>query len=185
MSESTTAGSAVVTRSYVHWLPGHVIDRLQWSRLSLSTVVTSRRVHSRRSATVAQVDMTTVVGLTTADPFEPCAASTGDRLGGGAGKCGVRSIRCEPTPVPTAGEKMRSSSSLGSKSGCLRLDRDPLGIWCFCCYVCLYSISLKKLQQRSSCCFVVLKRFRPAGPSPRAFCGHELPCQCSGQSVSH
>src|ERR1700683_4715632 len=103
--------------------------------------------------------MTTVGGLTTAEPFEPGASPTGDKPGGGAGKCGGRSIRCEPTPVPTAGEKIRSSSSLGSKSGCLRLDRDPLGIWCFCCCVCLYSISLKKLQQPGSCCLVVLKRF--------------------------
>src|SRR5208282_1184115 len=72
----------------------------------------------------------------------------------------ARSIRCEPTPVPTAGVKMRSSSSLGSKAGCLRLDRDPFGIWCFCYHVCLYSLSRKKLQQRSSCCFVVLKCLR-------------------------
>src|SRR5450755_3837276 len=37
-------------------------------------------------------------------------------------------IRCDPTPLPTAGEKMRSSSSLGSKAGCFLLDRDAFAM---------------------------------------------------------
>ncbi len=37
-------------------------------------------------------------------------------------------MRCEPTPLPTAGEKIRSSSSLGSKAGCFLLDRDALAM---------------------------------------------------------
>ncbi len=41
-------------------------------------------------------------------------------------------IRWEPTPLPTAGVRMRSSSSLGSNSGCVLLDRDALAMLCFC-----------------------------------------------------
>ena len=92
-------------------------------RLNVSTVVSV--------ATVDLLGMTTMVGVAERERVESGASPRGDIPDVGAGKGGVRSIKCEPTPVPTAGEKMRSSSSLGSKSGCLRLDRDPLGIWRF------------------------------------------------------
>src|ERR1035438_9189210 len=106
-------------------------------RSSTVDVLVSSTVVSFNMSTVVSVSsvdllgMTTMVGVAERERVESGASPRRDIPDVGAGKGGVRSIKCEPTPVPTAGEKMRSSSSLGSKSGCLRLDRDPLGIWRF------------------------------------------------------
>jgi hypothetical protein len=80
--------------------------------LNMSTVVLV--------ATADLLGMTTVIGVATSEGANSDAPPRGESPDVGAGKGCVRSIKCEPTPVPTAGEKMRSSSSVVFHGGISR-----------------------------------------------------------------
>ena len=63
--------------------------------------------------------------------------------------------RCEPTPLPTAGVKIKSSSSLGSNSG-LFLDRNAFALLRRLSLIALHT---EDFQDRRGGCLVIFQRF--------------------------
>src|SRR5260370_42021955 len=89
----------------------------QWLRI-LGPELRTLDCSALNSSTVVEPDMATVV----------LSSDSTTEFSVRAGHSSVTPNKREPTPVPTAGETIRSFSSLGSNAGCFLLNRDALAM---------------------------------------------------------